>query len=465
MTSKEPAAGAAADEPSGDRSAEDAEVDEAGGSPESSDWLRYGLGRQATPKAPAPANKPFARRAVESHDDLYLEYRRENVLRGRVAGGRSARSRANLLAIASVGIAAVVIVAAAYATASPGPTPVPTIQPTTAPTPALVTEPPTAGTKVQTAYVTTVINIGQDVDVPDRAYPPDDGTAMYLFGSGGGVAIVTSIGSTGTQFKGVPFAAGLPVRAIVANGTVWVSTSPSTGGPCEEACWDQSTTYQLNVGSGKVEKTLAKTYLVGLTSEGLWLASAGRIEKVDPSGKTIGGFDWLVGGEPRVGCDGLWSVDYGGGQTVLSELDAADGTNITTSSVSGDVPYGPVSAGTGCWMLQGAGGFVAGSSVLVPVTGGAMSGPIVAGQTLLLLDGNFWAYSQTGRLEEYDALLGDYVGPEYELAGFGTDDPSGLFASMGSVWLIDKTASQLIGFAVPTGAEGSASPAASPAAS
>jgi hypothetical protein len=419
------------------------------GSRTATDWDRYGLARPTAGKSALPSNKPSARRAVEPRDDMYLEYRRENLSRGRAAA-RSARSRANSLAVASVGLAAILVVGAAWATSGPGPTrsPTPTPAPSRTPTPE-----PTVAPVVLTAYETTVVNVGLSAAVPDRATRPDDGTTMYLFGPDGGVAIVTFIGATGTQFEGEPFATGLPIRSVVDDGNVWISTSPNPGAPCGPSCWDQSTTYRLNIGTGKVQQAYPKTYLVGFTDIGLFLATAGKVEVVDPAtGKPLRTIVWPAGGEPRLGCDRLWDVAFDRLATTLTVIDA-NGVAGLKSSAPPSTTYGPVAVDGDCRMLSGQGGFAAVPATVTQIVVGQAGKSTVVQHDLILLDGHLWANLAHGRIQRYDAATDQLVGPVYELAGAGPYNPAQLFASMGSVWLLDPARGQLIGFAVPTAVE------------
>jgi hypothetical protein len=420
--------------------------------PATTDWDRYGLARRAAGgPAELPSNRPTVRRGSESHDDVYLEYRQENLARSRSGGHPSARSRANMLAALSVGAAAILVIAVAYAT-SPTPSPTPTPTPTPAPTaagpspstgPAGATEPPIPATNVATEVVRMVVPAS--VAPPDRAYQPDDGATMFLAGQSSGIAIDPWTGSTGTVFKGKPFS-GLVRRFFVAGGNVWMSSGP-TDPYCDVSCWKTSTTYRLNVGTGAVEQTYAATYLVGWSNEGLWLATKGRVDVVDPATGEVGSsVPWSAPGEPRVGCERLWSFDG----TNLSAIDVQAGTVVATSVMSGT--YGPFAAAGGCWMMTGQAGVSVGTTSLAQINdAGLLSSVTTSESTTILLDGELWDYSAGGKMQRLRPISGPY-GPTYEfLSPPPEDDPTLVFASMGMVWVLDPSSGDLVGYDIHTG--------------
>jgi hypothetical protein len=416
--------------------------------PATSDWDRYGLARPAAGRSgQLPSNRPDVRRGSESRDDLYLEYRRENSSRGRSGGTHSRRFRANVLAAAAVAAAAVLVITAAFVTAGPEPTPTPppTVAPTSAPhsatpsasaSPSLPNQP---GADVSVARPTELLNLPNDIVAPDRAYAPDDGTIIYL------------TPEAGTTFAGPAFEGGLP-RAIVAGGSLWVSSSPYlANAPCDQSCWDKSTTYQLDVGTGEAKNELPKTYLVGASAAGIWVATAGEVEQLDPfTGDVIATTPWKGVGEPRVGCGGLWSVDFGNSATMVSRVQMGSGLALDNLITQPSITYGPFSAGSECWMMSGVDGVSVEPNLLVQISGDVITQPIYSPRIVILLDGTFWGYSPGGFLQRYDPAADEGSGPLYALTGGGADDPSDVFASLGIIWCIDAVDGQLVGYGIPT---------------
>jgi hypothetical protein len=435
--------------------------EEAKDRPAISDWDRYGLARQArSGSGQQPSNRPAIRRGTESRDDMYLEYRRENLSRGRSGGTHGARFRANVLAAAAVAVAAVIVIGAAYVTGGPKPTPTPppTVAPTSAPRPtATPSEPVTPsaqdqpGSDVSVARPTELVNLPSNIVAPDRAYSPDDGTIIYLTGPGGGVALDPRTSAVEATFAGPAFETGLP-RAVVAGASLWVSSSPYPAStPCDRSCWDQSTTYQLDVGTGKAKKELPKTYLVGASAAGIWIATAGKVEQLDPfTGDVVATTPWKGVGEPRVGCDGLWSVAVGSSETVVSRVDQGSGLVLDNLVTLPEITYGPFVAGSECWMMSGTDGVSADANLLVQISGDVITQPIYSSRIVILLDGAFWGYLPGGLLQQYDPAADRGSGPLYALMAGGADDPSHIFASLGSIWTIDAVDGQLIGYGIPT---------------
>lgn len=425
----------------------------------SSDWDRYGLSqREESASTQQSAGRPIVRR--EPGDDLYLEYMRENASRSRSGGGRSPRRRANLLAIVAIAVAAVLVVAVAMATAPPGPTPTPapTPGPTVLPTNPQATEVATIPASSASAEVVQDVPAAKfalpfPVDVPDRANQPDDNVVtMYLTGASGGVAIDLSTGSTEKTFAGAAFADGVG-RSIVAGGSLWVSSWPSTYAACGPACWHLAKTYQLGLVTGKLAKTYDGTYLVGELGQGLVLADSNGIEFVDPTtGEKSAGLPWPGNGEPRVGCGSLWSFDAAVGQPTITRFNLATATVGASNALANGEAYGPVQTASGCWMMTGMGGVSTGSTSLAQLdTDGRLVSATGLASSVVFLDGQFWTYD-AGLLQRYDPSMtgatGGMLGPVYQLTPVPAGgDPSLLFASLGYLWALEGN--QLVEYSAP----------------
>jgi hypothetical protein len=240
------------------------------------------------------------------------------------------------------------------------------------------------------------------------------------------------------------------MRSIMAGGSLWVSPARvHADAPCDQSCWDESTIYQFDVVTGQIQKTYPKTYLVGLSAGGIWVATAGNVERLAPAtGDLIEATPWMGTGEPRVGCGGLWSVDFGNSATIVSRVQVGSGLALDNLITQPSIAYGPFAAGSECWMMSGVDGVSVEPNFLVQISGDVITQPIIVSRTLVLLDGTFWGYLSGGFLQRYDPAAGQGTGPIYALTGGGADDPSNVFASMGTIWTIDPVNLQLVGYGI-----------------
>lgn len=433
---------------------EGAAEDEASGKTSRNDWDRYGLGSSGVAYQP-DRGRPAVRRRSEPRDDSFLDYRRENVSRGRAGTGHSSRFTANAIGAVAVGVTLVLLLVVGLVTSGPAPTPTPPISPTpiaiSTPTPA-----PTPAAAQNAAQVESLVDLPFAVGVADRAQPPDNGAVIFLTGGEGGVAVDPQTGAVGTVFGGEAFA--VPVRrTIVATGSLWVSTWPQTFRECGPDCWNQANTYRLNVGTGKVQQAYPATYLVGLGVDGLWLASGDSLQRLDLGSGTLAGVTpWKQSSEPRVGCLGLWSYDIQTGNVILSSIDASTGEAPDKPVVlPGTATYGPVAVGSACWMMSGYDGATgkAGSIFQIPADGAEPAVTTLQSQ-VLLLDGEFWTYSPGGVLQRYQPVSDISYGRSYRLSPPPSGDDAGrLFAAMGKLWMVEGQT--LVGFNVLLGVENS----------
>jgi hypothetical protein len=385
---------------------------------------------------------------------MYLDYRAENAVRRSRSDGRSSRFVANAIAASALGIGAVVLLIAGLVGSSAAPTPPPKV--TIAPATATPAPSPTTAKSDRTAEVQAIIDLPVGAYVPDRAQAPDDGAVMFLMGASGGVAVDPQTGAVGTVFGGEAFNAGVR-RSVVAAGSLWISSWPNSIKECGPACWAQATTYRLNIGTGKVMKAYPATYLVGLSTDGLWLATAGRLDRLDlQTAALAASTPWAGTTEPRVGCGGLWSLAIQSAAVILTGADPATGDAVGNPIVlPSAATYGPVAVESGCWMMSGFDGVSAKSASVFQLSGDT-------GQTLtkeyqtsvLILDGEFWTYSPGGVLQRLEAATGTPYGSSYRLAYPPPGDDAGLlFASVGRLWML--VGEQLVGFNMSTGAANS----------
>ncbi len=417
-----------------------------------SDWDRYGMEAASRPSRSPRSDTTLRRRASgsESRDDMYLDYRRENATRSRRGGGHSSRFVANAAAASIVGIAAVALLVAGMLSAGPAPTPTPSrTAPTATPEP---TPAPTTGVVGQTGHVTVLIDLPVSVYVPDRAQSPTlDGSVMFLAGQGGGIAVDPLTGAVGTVFGGEAFTSVR--RTIAAAGSLWISSWPNSYKQCGPMCWDQAVTYRLNVGTGKIQKTYPATYLVGLADGGLWLASKGKLERLDArAGASTLTTPWPIAAEPRVGCAGLWSVDIQTSDVILTGIDMATGEALALTTILPlEATYGPILVGPSCWMMSGFDG-VSASPTSVYLINGDQSQLVSRrySEKVLVLDGEFWTYSPGGVIQRLEANAGTPYGPSYKLdVPPSSDDAGMLFASGERLWMLQGQ--KLASFDVPLG--------------
>jgi hypothetical protein len=424
----------------------------------SGDWTTYGLGQGSSQNR--DANRPSAGRR-EPRDDSFLDYRRENTPRPRRApSGRSSRFTANVISAGIVGLIVVAVVVAGAITSAPAPTPSP--KPTIALATPTASPTPTAVVASRSGQIHALIDLPVSVYVPDRAQAPDDGTIMYLAGGTGGIAVDPQTGAAGTVFGGEAFKQGVR-RSIVATGSLWVSWWPATYATCGPACWAEATTYRLNVGTGKIQKTYPKTYIVGLASDGLWLASGNKLDRLDLTTAAVAGTTpWPGTDEPRVGCDDLWAINVPKASAtstsppVLGFVDVVTGQVLKTVELPIGETYGPVSVASRCWMMNGLDGISVDKATLVQIGGdGSITDTKTTESTLIVLDGEFWTYATGGVIRRLEPSTVTPYGASYKLAVAPTqDDASRLFASLGSLWMLDGQ--RLVGFDVLLGIENSA---------
>lgn len=301
------------------------------------------------------------------------------------------------------------------------------------------------------AHVALLVNLPMDIAIADRDQPPDDGTLIYLTGPAGGVSVNPTDGTVGTVYGGAAFANG--VRRAVVDGGLWVSSWPAAAKSCGPLCWPTAATYRLDLATGSITNVLAKTYLVGASSDGIWVASGGNLQQLDPStGAILSTTPWFGGGEPRVGCGSLWSFTSDASGGTLAEIDPASGTEIGQSQLGPGVAYGPTLVEGLCWMMSGSGGTSTVSTTLVWLNpdGTTQSTFLYGGKSIVTLEHEFWLYGSDGTMHRFEAASGFGYGASYLLpVRPSQDDPQWLFAAAGTLWLLDGK--QLTGFDVYTG--------------
>ena len=424
------------------------------------DWQRYGLsGRRVGEEAPTPdvAVRPI--RPEDRHgavpDDLFVEYRHENgvVKRKAERAPRSRRFMANVAAISAVGTVGVLIAVVAVATsaAMPAATPTPRI------TSPVLGRPPVTNTGTIAAATSKAAHVGLLVPLPskftaiDRGQTLDDGSYLYLTNADGGVSIDTAAGTVKTVFGGAPFATGSK-REVVRSG-LWVSNWTDSG-TCGPACWANATTYRIDPSTGSVTRSLSATYLIGATSDAVWVAAGRRVERLDPAtGAVLSSTPWAGAGEPRYGCNALWSYEVGTSGPAISQIDAQSGSVVGGSSLSPGLTYGPITVAAQCWMMNGQGGAELGglSLALLKTDGTIQSVVQYPDKAVAIIDGEFWLYMPNGLIRRFEANSGTAYGTPYVLPiRPADDDPKWFFAAAGALWLIQDN--QLAGFDIPTGA-------------
>jgi hypothetical protein len=420
------------------------------------DWHRYGLsGRSGTVEGPRdalgrPVDVPERR---EAPDDLFLQYRHETSQGAQRPhrAERSPRFMANVATVAVIGVLGSGLLMFGLATSPPTPaSPSPSRFGSASASPSGPTI-SIASSGPRTAHVNFLIDLPVSIAITDRERPVDDGTTMYLTGSGGGVAVNETRGTIGTVYGGPAFAAGVR-RAVVDTG-IWVSSWPASAKICGPACWPQATTHRIDFKTGTVSKTLAATYLLGATDDGIWVATGKVVDLLDPAtGAVLSSLAWPRATEPRVGCGALWSFGPGSQESTLFQIDPKSGAVLGASSLDPSVTYGPVTIKDQCWMTTGSNGATTGGPatlVWLNADGTVQATFDYPGLSVVVIDGEFWLYG-SGTLQRLEPTSGVGFGASYTLAVQPPDgDPSWLFSASHTLWMIDGTA--LVSLGVPTG--------------
>jgi hypothetical protein len=274
---------------------------------------------------------------------------------------------------------------------------------------------------------------------------------MYLTGPGGGIAMDPGTGAIRTIYGGAAFSKGMRRTAIL--GGLWVSSWPADATVCGPSCWPLAVTYRIEPSTGNVTNALLATYLVGAASEGIWVATADKLQLLDPTtGALLSTTSWKGSAEPRVGCGYLWSYTPSDKGATLSKIDPRTGVTIGTSILPAGVTYGPTYIEGLCWMMTGSGGASAGSTKLVWLATDGTTQAVLdyPGRSIVTLDREFWLYSSGGTMQRFEAAAGVSFGVSYLLPAQPADnDPKWLFAAAGTLWMI--RGSTLAGFDLPTG--------------
>lgn len=408
---------------------------------EGDDWARYGGAR---PKPSGPEAEELLR------DDPFADYRRENGP-SRLEGERGPRRARSNLVGALVALSAIAVVAGFVSLAapkgtpsqSPGRTPPPAPTPTGSP---LISLPrPT----LRMAHVAVEIPLPLTVAIPDPAFATASGSNIYLAGNLGAFPVDASAGTVGRVWSGGDFPKGL--RRLIYDRGIWISAWPSSFTLCGPPCWDKATTYRVDPVSGAITLTLERTYLIGAQYDGVYVATLGRVETLDPTdGHVLTEVIWKKSGEPRLGCGGVWSVEVGG-TTELRGINMSTGDQFGGSSLPVSVTYGPISSEGLCWMMSGHGGASAGQTELVLLDGnGRNIGEYNYSLSMVVLDSEFWTLFGS-QVQRFEVLSGAKYGQLYMLpiVPEPVGDPSTLFSAVGSLWLY--RGQELIGFDVLTG--------------
>jgi hypothetical protein len=425
--------------------------------PAREDWQRYGLShRQVDADAPDPEEpvrpiRPEDLR-IGAEDDLFLEYRHEN---GAHSGkpewtpsGR--RFSTNVVTASIVGALAAVLAILAIVTSGPMAVSSPTPR-ATQPAFVVASVDPSAAATSKAAHVGLLITLPSTITNVDRGLPLSDATHLYLTNSDGGVAIDTATGAVQNVYGGAAFGSGVE-RSLEQNG-LWVSNWAVANSTCGPECWQSATTFRIDPTSGSVTNTFKKTYLIGSTTDGVWVAAGRQVELLDPAtGHVLSNTPWTGTGEPRVGCDSLWSLDMSGNGPILAKVDAQSGSLSTGTTLDPNLTYGPITAESQCWMMNGQGGAEHGSLSLAQLRndGSVQSSFQYPNDSVAVLDKEFWLYMPNGLIRRFDANSGTGYGTPYVLPVRPfDDDPKWFFAAAGALWLIQD--GQLTGLDVPTG--------------
>lgn len=417
------------------------------------DWTRYGLSHREQELQRDALGRPLEpAEGIRRVKDGLLPPRRETA-KGNSKPPRAPRGSkftANVAAVSVVGVVGVIVLI--FAVVSAGMMPVPSPTPARTPVALLssASPGPSASATIVPGRVGILINLPMALAITDRDQPPDDGTFVYLVGATGGVALDPGSGKVRTVYGGAAFAKG--VRRSVVDGGLWVSSWPTATASCGPSCWPAAATYRIDLVTGSVTNTLAATYLMGAASDGVWVASGGKLQQLDPdSGAVLSTTPWFGPGEPRVGCGSLWSFAPATGGAKLTMIDPASGTVIGQSTLDPGVTYGPTFVEGQCWMMSGSGGASKDSTILTWLNPDGTTQVVGKFQaSIVTLDHEFWRYTPDGTIQRFDAALGYGYGVSYSLAAHPRgDDPSALFAASGTLWMIDGLG--LVGFQIPTG--------------
>ncbi len=402
------------------------------------DWARYGGARHGGGQE---ADELLA-------DDPFADYRREGgSVEAASDGRRPMRTRSNLVgAIVAVGMLAGGAIGVNLVAPSP---PLPAITPRPYPTVPSIDLSFRPRPTLRMAHVAVVIPLPVSVFVPERSLSPDDGKTMFLAGSAGAFSIDVGAGRVGTVWGGASFPKGL--RRLLFDQGLWVASWPSNFELCGPPCWEEATTYRIDPASGAVTATLARTYLVGASFDGVKVAGGGSLRVVDPTdAHEISATPWKSGGEPRLGCDSVWSVE--GGDRVSVGLINDAGNRIGGSTLDPGLDFGPVNVEGFCWMMSGRDGASKGSTSLVWLNpNGSVAGKREYGGSLVVLNGEFWLLQNDATIQRFEAAsTGLGYGFRYKLpVAPPQDDPALLFSSVNGVWLYSD--SSLVGFDILTG--------------
>ncbi len=403
------------------------------------DWTRYGGARDRDPESEIEELRA---------DDPFADYRRESRLSlGREQEPERAglRTRANLLG-AIIALVALIGGAGVANIAIPKPSP-PTLSPR--PYPSFSFESMRPVPTLRMARVLVVVPLPISIFVPERSLSPDDGRTMYLAGRAGGFSVDVGAGRVGTVWGGSAFPRNLR-KLLFAQG-LWASTWPSNSELCGPDCWDSATTYRIDPASGAITSTLRGTYLVGATFEGVYVATEGSLRIVDPGdGHELSATPWKVAGEPRLGCDSIWSVQRGD-RTVV-DLIGEGGNRIGGTTLDSSLTFGPVSVEGFCWMMSGRDGASAGKTSLVWLSpSGDRSGDRKYDSSIVVLNGEFWLLRDDATIQRFEAAsAGLGYGPRFKLpVTIEGGDPRGIFSSVNTVWVY--WGSSLMGLDILTG--------------
>jgi hypothetical protein len=298
-----------------------------------------------------------------------------------------------------------------------------------------------------------VLQLAFSATAMGRDFSPDDGRYLYLAGDGGAAVIDPDTG----QFVANPGGSEFPsrLRKWIFNDGLWLSTWLSTDPYCGPACWQVATTYRVDAATGAVTLKLPGTYLVGRSSDGIWVASGNSISRLDPAtGQVAATVPWQASGEPRFGCNSMWSFrqDSANTQTLLSLVDLDSGLAAAPVALDPAITSGPISVEGYCWAMSGSN---AASNAPVKIVWLSPNGSVLdsreANDAVVVMDNEFWTYKGDGTLQRLDMPSGVAYGHRFQLdirpSRVGV---SGLFAALGLVWLCEGD--QLVVFDIRTGA-------------
>jgi hypothetical protein len=442
---------------------------------ERDDWTRYGVAHLPAPepsqydpnkpkvvgsstlsklKGAAPA--PVISRKSEPADEDFLEYRHEigAVETGQATRTRSPRFIANVATVSVVGAIGVLILVLGLVSSvlMPGPSPIPTRTVAAVPQ-SSASLGPGASRSLRLAHSGIVINLPVDITIPDRDQSPDDGSTLYLTGPTGGVAMDPGTGGIKGVYGGSAFADGIRRAVILGNG-LWVSSWPATTTGCGPSCWVSASTYRIDLVTRAVTNSLSGTYLLGSSSEGIWVATAGQILRLDPTrgDESQERIPWKGTGEPRVGCEMLWAFTASAKSPTLEKIDPANGNVLGQSSLDPRVTYGPTFEENQCWMMSGSAGASSGNTTMVWLNADGTTVKVsdYPGRSILALNREFWEYTQDGKIQRFEAVSGITYGVPWVLPIKPRDnDPRWFFSAVNTLWMIDG--GKLYGLDVPTG--------------